>query len=553
MVLAAVLALGALAWRLGGYPLLEPDEGRNAEVMRELAHGGPWWLPRLNALPYVDKPIVSYAAGAVALGALGENETAARLPSLLFTLATLALVGWFARTTIGRGAGWMAVAITAAAPFTLAYARTVICDSVVTFWMVGAIIAFHRAVEIGRDRGRADWWPVAGWVAIGLGVLTKGPVALAVPLLVMIPYAAWRGRLSAVLDPSGMLAALAIVLPWLFAVSRDVPDFLRYVLVVETGDRVTSDVLGRSEPWWYFLPILLGAAFPWSIAALATLPAGVRALRDRRLDPRFVLFALWIVVPLLLFSLSRSKRPQYVLPLVPAIALLVTAWWERQTPRLFGVRLVGGTLAAFGIALLALGSSIPHWLSGTATVTAAIPGVARWLGVVALVGGAVAWLLARHDDWALPALVLPVAAIPMMALPLMNAIGADRSSRAIADAVQPLLTPGTEVVAVETYPLSLPFYLGRTLTLATADGHELTSNYVVRRHARLRLRPGSTLRPVDWWVEALVLCERPTLFVVPVDRRDLRARLETSLPLRAQNRKVAIYGPCGPGSLAWAR
>jgi 4-amino-4-deoxy-L-arabinose transferase-like glycosyltransferase len=472
---------------------------------------------------------------------------------LLFTLATLALVGWFARTVIGRGAGGIAVAITAAAPFTLAYARTVICDSVVTFWMVGAIIAFHRAVEIARDRGRWEWWPVAGWVAIGLGVLTKGPVALAVPLLVMIPYAAWRGRLSAVLDPTGMLAALAVVLPWLFAVSRDVPDFLRYVLVVETADRVTSDVLGRSEPWWYFLPILLGAALPWSIAALATVPAGVRALRERRLDPRFVLFALWIIVPLMLFSLSRSKRPQYVLPLVPAIALVVTAWWERQRPWHLGVRLAGGTLAAFGMALLALGPRIPHWLSATPTVSTAIPGVARWLGAVALVGGAVAWVLARHGDWALPALVLPVAAIPVVALPLMNAIGADRSSRAVADAVQPLLTPQTEVVAVETYPLSLPFYLGRTLALASADGHELTSNYIVRRQERLRLRPGSTLRPVDWWVEALVLCERPTLFVVPADRRDLRARLETRLPLRAENRKVAIYGPCGPGSLAWAR
>jgi 4-amino-4-deoxy-L-arabinose transferase-like glycosyltransferase len=553
VVLAAVLALGALAWRLGGYPLLEPDEGRNAEVMRELATGGPWWLPRLNALPYVDKPIVSFAAGALALRAFGETETAVRLPSLLFTLATLALVGWFAHTIIGRGAGGLAVAITAAAPLTLAYARTVICDSCVTFWMVGAIIMFHRAVEIARERGRADWWSVAGWVALGLGVLTKGPVALAVPLLVAIPYAAWRGRLGAVLDPTGMLAGLAIVLPWLFAVSRDVPDLLRYVLVVETGDRMASDVLGRSEPWWYFLPILLGAALPWSIAALATLPAGVRALRARRWDPRFVLFALWIVVPLILFSLSRSKRPQYVLPLVPAIALLVTAWWERHEQRVVGVRLASGTLAVFAVFLLALGPSIPRWLSTTATVHGALPGVARWLGAVALVGAIGAWLLARRGSWALPALVLPVAAIPVVALPLMSAIGADRSSRAVADAVKPLLTAETEVVAVETYPLSLPFYLGRTLTLASADGHELTSNYIVRRYAGLRLRAGSTLRPVDWWREALALCQRPRLFVVPADRRDLRASLESSLPLRAENRKVAIYGPCGPGPLARAR
>jgi 4-amino-4-deoxy-L-arabinose transferase-like glycosyltransferase len=147
VVLAVALALGALAWGIGAYPLLEPDEGRNAEVMRELAVGGPRWLPRLNGLPYVDKPILYYAVGAASLAAFGTTETAARLPSLLFTLGTLALVGWFARRTLGRGAAAPAVAIAAATPFTLAYARTVILDSTVAFWMTGAIIAFYEAIE----------------------------------------------------------------------------------------------------------------------------------------------------------------------------------------------------------------------------------------------------------------------------------------------------------------------------------------------------------------------------------------------------------------------
>lgn len=553
VALAVALALGALAWGIGAYPLLEPDEGRNAEVMRELAVGGPRWLPRLNGLPYVDKPILYYAVGSASLAAFGTTETAARLPSLLFTLGSLALVGWFARRTIGRGAAAPAVAIAAATPFTLAYARTVILDSTVTFWMTAAIVAFYETIERPPGDRRAVWWTVAGWVALGLGILTKGPVALAVPLIVMVPYAAWRRRLSAVLDPIGMLAALAIVLPWLFAVSRDVPDFLRYVLFVETADRVFTDALGRSEPWWYFLPILLGAALPWSIAALGTVPAGVRALRDRHREPLFVLLALWIVVPLILFSLSRSKRPQYVLPLIPPIALLLTAWWQRPAAKRSGARLAGGTLVALGAALLLLAARIPGWVPGTAAVTEAIPGTARWLGGLAVAGGGAAWFLARRGDWALPALVLPVGAIPLVALPLMGAIGASRSSKTVADAVRPLLTAQTEVVAVQTYPLSLPFYLGRTLTLATRDGRELTSNYIARRYERLRLLPGSPLRPVDWWVEALVVCDRPRLFVIPAGRRDLRARAASSVPLRAGNRKIAIYGPCGLGSLAQAR
>jgi hypothetical protein len=158
--------------------------------------------------------------------------------------------------------------------------------------------------------------------------------------------------------------------------------------------------------------------------------------------------------------------------------------------------------------------------------------------------------LARRGTWALPALVLPVAAIPFVSMTLMDRIGEDRSSRAAAAAVRPFLTAESEIIAVATYPLSLPFYLGRTLTLATADGHELTSNYIVRRHERLRALAGSTLRPPGWWEEALATCDRPRLFVVPVDRRDVRDRLESSLALLAMTRKFAIYGPCGGGMLA---
>jgi 4-amino-4-deoxy-L-arabinose transferase-like glycosyltransferase len=268
------------------------------------------------------------------------------------------------------------------------------------------------------------------------------------------------------------------------------------------------------------------------------------------MDPRVVLLVAWVVVPLLLFSLSRSKRPQYVLPLVPAIALLCAMWWDRHGDHLPGARLGGSLLAALGAALVALATRIPAWVDASPAVAAAIPGTARWLGAAALAGGAGAIALARRRDWGLLALVLPVAVIPVVAMPLMDAIGADRSSRAVAEAIGPVLSAETEVVAVGTYPLSLPFYLDRTLTLVTADARELTSNYLARSHERLREAPRSTLRPPDWWEEALALCERPRVFVVPLGSDDVRRRLEAALPLRALSRKIAVYGPCGPGTLA---
>ncbi len=131
LLLAAVLALG---FDLGGYPLFDPDEGRNAEVAREMAETNDFVLPHLDGLPYLDKPIVYFAAAAVTMKVLGPNETAARLPALLFTIATLVVVVRFARRRWGADTGWLAGLALATMPLVLAYARTTIFDSALAFW-----------------------------------------------------------------------------------------------------------------------------------------------------------------------------------------------------------------------------------------------------------------------------------------------------------------------------------------------------------------------------------------------------------------------------------
>jgi len=549
VVVAAALILLGLAWDLGGYALLEPDEGRNAEVMRELGREAPWWLPQLNRLPYVDKPIVHFALGAASLRLLGTTETAARLPSLLATLGTLAVLWGFARRIAGRRAAWHAAVVTAATPLTLAYARTVIFDATLTLFVTAAIVAFALGVEESVEGRSHDRWSLTGWAAIALGVLTKGPVALALPLLVSIPWAAWRRRIGVVLDPAGLLLALVLVLPWVFAISTVVPDFLRYVLFVETAQRVGSDVLGRTEPWWYFLPVLAAGVLPWTFLLTAAVPEGIRALRARRADARVVLGLLWIVLPLLLFSLSRSKRPQYVLPLVPAVGLLVALWWERRGDHA-GARVGGAFLALFGLLLVVLAPQIAGWIRTRPEVALHIVPTARWLGAIAGIAGLGVLALGARSPWTVPALVLPVTAIPVLAMPLMRAVGVDRSSREVAAALRPVLGAQTEVVAIATYPLSLPFYLNRPLTLVTSDAHELTSNYITRHHQALRRRPGSLLRFPDWWEVALASCERSRIFVVPMDSTGLQQRLATAMPVRAVSRKYAVYGPCGLGALA---
>lgn len=554
---AGAIAL-ALSWNVDGYPLFEPDEGRNAEVMREMAAANGYALPRLNGLPYLDKPVLYFAAGALAMEVAGPGEKAARFPSLLFTVLTLAVVGWFAHRLFGTPGAWTAVVAAGATPFTIAYARTVIFDSTLTFFVVSALVAFFQAAESAppapaeRDSGGGgrSWWSALGWIAAAGGVLTKGPVTLVFVLGVALPYVLWRRRWRALVDPVGLLAFVAVVLPWVLAVSRQVPDFLRYVLVVETFQRLATPALGREEPFWYFVPILLGATLPWIVAVVVGWRRELVRPGGDDLDRRTVFLLLWILVPLLFFTLSQSKRPQYLLPLVPAVGLLLARVWHHGGDPLPGARAAAGALVVLGGGLIARRDWIAGLFDTTPEVVALIPPTALGLGLAAALAGSAVFALAERRDVVLLALALPVCAIPLAGMPLTRAVAADRSSEALAAALDPVVTAGTQVVAVRTYPLSLPFYLERELTLATADGAELTSTYVRRHVDVMRRLPQSPLRSADWWREALASCETPRLFVVPRAARSIRRELEARLPLRAETRKVAAYGPCGPADLA---
>jgi hypothetical protein len=183
-------------------------------------------------------------------------------------------------------------------------------------------------------------------------------------------------------------------------------------------------------------------------------------------------------------------------------------------------------------------------------VLQAIPGTALALGTVCLVAGAAAYATANRTAVAVLALSIPVASIPFVSVRLMDAIGADRSARELAVSIEPTLTEQTQLVAVRTYPLSLPFYLRRTLILSTADGSELTSNFISRSYSRWVGSSESPFRPVDWWFDALTECIRPTVFVVRRNDTRVRRLLAARVPLIMETSRVAAYGPCGRSDLA---
>ncbi len=536
-----------LSWGIGSFGLIEPDEGRNAEVAREMAETNNYVLPHLNGLPYLDKPVIFFAAAAMMIEILGPSELAVRLAPFLFALATALLVGWFADRLFGRQQACVAIVATATAPLAIALSRTVIMDSALSFFVVLALIGFHRAIEerraaretVGKSR---SWigWTVLAWAAMALGVLTKGPVALAVPLMVAAPYAIWRRASLAVWHPVGPVILAGVVAPWVWLVSREIPDFLHYVVVTETWARMTTDELRRTQPFWYFVPVLLAGAFPWSIVALSGLRSkAIDFDADQRAD-RIYLW-MWLILPLVLFSLSRGKQEQYMLPLVPAIALLVASRWSGRSP---GVRLAALIWGVAGAAMTAVALWFPAVLDGSRVQAEVAVRAVLGIGLTALFGAVLAWWSAtRRPLLVVIGLSLPLLAIPVLGGPAIQAVAADRSTKDLAGALEAHVDPDTRLLWVESYAAGLSFYLERTIPVASPTGEEFRSNYILRNDERFR-SDGGLLRPLKAAETALFDCQGPRVLLFDKRTHRLRSAVEDAgVPVLEENRRWVAYGP----------
>jgi 4-amino-4-deoxy-L-arabinose transferase-like glycosyltransferase len=479
-------ALGAVAclylYGLGAWPLIEPDEGRNAEVAREMLAGGRWSVPYFNGLPYLDKPVLFFWAVAAAFRALGVDEFAARLPSALAAVACVALTFAVARPLVGGGRAALAAVVFASAPIVLAFARLVIFDMLLTACVTAALYCLLQ----GRRTGAVwRWWPAAAG-SMGLGLLCKGPVGVVVPLLA---WAAARGALPpppprrAGTAPALVSIALfaSMIAPWLARVEALEPGFLHYAVVDETLLRLTSAArFRRGAPPYFYAGVLAWAGGVWSALLVWLSPELWRRWRAGGSDACAIAFATRAAVAMVLFfTLSASKRPQYLLPAMVPLALLVaiacTAAPQRAAKALRGF---GGIAAVVG--LVAVIVALRGFSTGTGDRSFLTPAVAGAAGVF-LMG----WGVATAIVGGRPAVAVGSAVVmgPGLLLTLLHPLGAAaeaRSTRALAAQVP----PSAQVVGAAAFRTSLPFYLGRPVPLLSRDGHELTSNYVVAMRDR---------------------------------------------------------------------
>jgi 4-amino-4-deoxy-L-arabinose transferase-like glycosyltransferase len=318
---------------LGMRGIWDPDEGRYTNVALNMIDSGDWLIPRRSyEVEHWTKPPLTYWAIAASVSAFGTTAFAARLPSALAHLLCVLLVGRMARR-LSPGAGPRASLVYAAMLFPFGAAQLITTDYVLAAMETLALWGFVEA-RFGAARPRA--WLVVMWAGFALAFLTKGPPGL-LPLLPIVLFELLtrdRAR-PTIFQPLGLLVFLAIAAPWYIAVTRKTPGLLGYFLGSEVVGRIATDEFRRHGEWygWFamYAPTLLIGTLPWTRTLwrwVRGLPAHVRGWRaDRALrlsQSPWLLVALWLLVPLAVFCISRSRLPLYILPLWAPIALAIT-------------------------------------------------------------------------------------------------------------------------------------------------------------------------------------------------------------------------------------
>ncbi len=333
-----------------------PDETRYGQISQEMRLSGNWVAPHFMGIRYFEKPIAGYWMIAIGQAIFGDNLLGVRIASALSSGASVWLTYLMARRL------WNTPRISAACALLYmsfgliagqaGYANL---DPQFTLWANLSFVAVWFAIDSNTVRARLGSWALLG-AACGMGLMTKGFLALLLPVLVALPYMIWQRRFSELLryGPVAVLVAALVSVPWALAVHLREPDFWRFFFWHEHIRRFAAgDDAQHARPWWFYLPLMFAATLPWAVLLPSTL---LRTWREKS-EPKTAFLALWFLLPLGFFSLSSGKLPTYIMPCLMPVALLmghtVSQWLEQRHTRVLRLNGVVNTVLG-SVALIAL-------------------------------------------------------------------------------------------------------------------------------------------------------------------------------------------------------
>lgn len=483
-----LLCLIIFFYGLGSLPLLGPDEPRYAQVAREMYETGDWITPQLAGIHWFEKPALTYWLAAAGYTLFGVSEFAARAGVALLASFGVLLLYWFGRRVHSVRYGYLSAAALLTCGLWPGFARGATFDLPLSVCLELALVCFFVWTQPADSPKRSNqfWWLFCA--ALGLALLAKGLVGLVLPIGIAGVYLLLTGQLNLVLRLRlfvfGTLLLVAVAALWYGPMlARHGQEFIDEFIIRHHFQRYTSNKYKHPQPFYFFFLVVLAGSFPW----LAFLLASVRRLLTGRAlvqEPaqRLTLFLwLWVLVPLLFFSFSGSKLPGYILPVFPALALLIglelERWWQKppaQAPKILGW-VTALLLLAAAAGLFALGRpelDLSQWQAGGLGVVTALVALI-YVGLLAGRSGSAATLF----------LPFGIAVILLATVHLLfPALGRRESLRDLLSAVKAQALPGERLLFYVNSDHSIDFYApALPLRDASSDLRIVTSNEAIQQ------------------------------------------------------------------------
>lgn len=330
--------------------LWQPDETRYAEISREMLQRGDWVVPHLLGLRYFEKPVAGYWFNNVSQMIFGETNFAVRFGSVFCTLLSTLLIGWLAMLMWrNRQTAFIAALIYLSFTLVFSIGTYSVLDPMITLWMTAAMVASYFCMRAATTKQKALSWIALG-LACGMGFMTKGFLALALPVIAVLPIVCYEKRFKTLFGwgPLAILSALLLSLPWVLAIAHREPDYWNYFFWVEHIQRFAEENAQHKAPFWYYIPVMFLGALPW----MGLLPGALIAGWTKRvMRPELFFLLSWALMPLIFFSVAKGKLPTYILPCFAPLALLIADHIEqiRQSGKLRALKANGIINIVFGM------------------------------------------------------------------------------------------------------------------------------------------------------------------------------------------------------------
>lgn len=430
--------------------LWQPDETRYAEISREMLFSGNWVVPHFFDLRYFEKPIAGYWVNNLGQLLFGHTNFGVRAGSIFSTTLSALLVYWLGTQMFAsRKIALSGSIIFLTSLLVYGVGTYAVLDPILMLWLVAAMCSYWLASQASSTRQRLIGYVLLG-AACAMGFMTKGFLALAVPVLAILPWAIWQRRFGELLrwGPLTMVVAALLSTPWALAINQQEGDFWHYFFWVEHIQRFADTDAQHKAPFWYYIPVLLAGCLPW----LALLPGSlVGAWRQRSQQAGPIYLLSWVLLPLLFFSIAKGKLPTYILPCFAPLALLMAHYAHSGSAQVIKALKVNGWInLLFGlITTIVVLVVLAPWGVAHRPVYSAD----EWIGVIcatlAFIGwGAMGWLSRKPENgrWQLAALC-PLALALLVGFSIPDKVRDSKQPQSFVGAVHDQLADSRYLLA----------------------------------------------------------------------------------------------------------